>query len=189
LSPVIWQPSAPLCRVPGYHSDRLGGLSTWAGEEPSLGNVPRARSRINEARKTRFALRLLASLLDNALRIYAWFLLIVTVLPAAARLARPRELARILLLRYQNPARRKRARIGGFIFLSLSILAMPFAIRAQRAESRWLIIALLVGVVSSLEFLLDSRLFEEESLTRQNRYFGGVYASIAIATILLLMTR
>jgi hypothetical protein len=38
--------------------------------------------------------------LDKALRIYAWFLLIVTALPAFARLARPRDLARILLLRY-----------------------------------------------------------------------------------------
>jgi hypothetical protein len=126
--------------------------------------------------------------LEHALRIYAWFLLVVTVLPAAARLLRPLELARILLVRYQNPTRRKRARIGGFIFLGLSILAMPFALRAQRLESRWLIIALLVGAVSSLEFVLDTRLFDEHSLARQNRYFGGIYAAIAIATVLLLLT-
>jgi hypothetical protein len=126
--------------------------------------------------------------LEHSLRIYAWFLLIVTVLPAAARLVRPRELARILLVRYQNPTRRKRARLGGFGFLGLSLLAMPFAIRAQRPEARWLIIALLVGAVSSFEFVLDTRLFDEDSLTRQNRYFGGVYAAIAIATILLLLT-
>ena len=49
--------------------------------------------------------------------------------------------------------------------------------------------ALLVGAVSAMEFLLNSRLFDEESLTRQNRYFGGVYAAIAIAIALLLMTR
>lgn len=127
--------------------------------------------------------------MEHALRIYAWFLLIVTVLPAAARLARPRELARILLVRYENAKRRKRARLGGFAFLALSIIAMPFAIRAQRAEARWLIMALLVGMVSSLEFLLDSRLFDEESLARQNRYFGAVYAAMAIATGLLLFTR
>jgi hypothetical protein len=125
---------------------------------------------------------------DHALRIYAWFLLIVTVLPAAARLARPRELARILLLRYQNPKRRKRARFGGLGFFALSLVAMPFAIRAQRAESRWLIIALIIGAVSSFEFVLDTRLFDEDALTRQNRFFGGVYAAIAIATILLLLT-
>ncbi len=92
----------------------------------------------------------------------------------------------MILIRYKDPGRRKRARIGGILFLVISLIAMPFAIRAQRAESRWLIIALLVGAVSSLEFLLDSRLFEEEALTRQNRYFGGIYASIAIATLLLL---
>jgi hypothetical protein len=127
--------------------------------------------------------------LDKALRIYAWFLLIVTALPALARLARPRDLARILLLRYQNPKRRKRARIGGAIYLVLSILATPFLLRSPLQQQRWLVIALLVGAVSALEFLMSSRIFEEEALTRQNRYFGGVYAAIAIAVALLLITR
>jgi len=46
-----------------------------------------------------------------------------------------------------------------------------------------------VGMVSALEFLLNSRLFSEDALTRQNRAFGGVYASMAIAVALLLFTR
>jgi hypothetical protein len=127
--------------------------------------------------------------LNNALRIYAIFLLIVTALPAAARLARPRELARILMVRYQNPKRRKRARIGGLIYLGLSLFAIPFLLRAEVRRERWLVIAVLVGAISALEFLLDSRLFSEEALTRQNRVFGGVYASMAIAVALLLFTR
>ena len=127
--------------------------------------------------------------MDKTLRIYAWFLLIVTALPAFARLARPRDLARILLLRYQNPKRRKRARIGGAIYLVLSILATPFLLRSPLQQQRWLVIALLVGAVSALEFLMNSRLFNEDDLTRQNRYFGGVYAAIAIAVALLLITR
>jgi len=127
--------------------------------------------------------------LDRALRIYAWFLLIVTALPAAARLARPRELARIVLLRYQDPRRRKRARIGGVIYLGLSLFAIPFLLRAQMRQERWLVMAVLVGMVSALEFLLNSRLFVEEALERQNRIFGGVYAAMAIAIALLLLTR
>ena len=127
--------------------------------------------------------------MDKTLRIYAWFLLIVTALPALARLARPRDLARILLLRYQNPKRRKRARLGGAIYLVLSILATPFLLRSPLQQQRWLVIALLVGAVSALEFLMNSRIFDEEALTRQNRYFGGVYAAIAIAVALLLITR
>ena len=71
--------------------------------------------------------------MDKTLRIYAWFLLIVTALPAFARLARPRDLARILLLRYQNPKRRKRARIGGAIYLGLALLATPFLLRSPLA--------------------------------------------------------
>jgi hypothetical protein len=127
--------------------------------------------------------------LDNTLRIYAWFLLIVTALPAIARLARPLDLARILLLRYQDPKRRKRARIGGAIYLGLALAASPFLLRSRLPQERWLVMALLVGAVSALEFLLNSRVFNEEALARQNRYFGGVYAAVASAVALLLLTR
>ena len=127
--------------------------------------------------------------MDKFLRIYAWFLLVVTALPAAARLLRPRELARITLMRYQDPRRRKRAAIGGIIYLALSLVAIPFLWRAQIRQERWLIMAVLVGMVSALEFLLNSRVLSEEGLTRENRFFGGVYAAMAIAIALLLLTR
>jgi hypothetical protein len=127
--------------------------------------------------------------LDKGLRIYAWFLLVVTALPAVARLARPRELARIVLMRYQNPKRRKRARIGGIAYLVLSLFAIPFLLVAKMHQERWLVMAVLVGMVSALEFLFNSRVFDEEALARQNRLFGGVYASMAIAIALLLFTR
>jgi cytochrome bd-type quinol oxidase subunit 1 len=126
---------------------------------------------------------------DNWLRIYAWFLLIVTALPAIARLARPRELAQIMLLRYQDPNRRTRAGIGGAVYLGLALVAVPFLWRSPLQQQRWLIMALLVGAVSAVEFLLNSRGFAVDELARQNRYFGGVYASIAIAVGLLLLTR
>ncbi len=83
--------------------------------------------------------------MDKALRIYAWFLLVVTALPAVARLARPRELARIVLMRYQNPKRRKRARIGGIAYLVLSLFAIPFLLVAKMHQERWLVMAVLVG--------------------------------------------
>ena len=127
--------------------------------------------------------------MNNALRIYAWFLLIVTALPAVARLLRPRELARITLMRYQDAKRRKRARIGGLIYLGLSLFAIPFLLRAEMRQQRWLIMAVLVGAISALEFLLSSRHSDEEALTRQNRLFGGIFAAVAIAVALLLFTR
>lgn len=127
--------------------------------------------------------------MDNWFRIYAWFLLLVTALPAFARMARPRELAKIMLVRYQNPNRRKRARIGGAVYLGLALLATPFLLHSPLQQQRWLVMALLVGAVSAVEFLVNSGAFSEDDLTRQNRIFGGVYASIAIAVALLLITR
>ena len=127
--------------------------------------------------------------MDNWFRIYAWFLLLVTALPAFARLARPRELAKIMLVRYQSPDRRTRARIGGAVYLGLALLATPFLLRSPLQQQRWLVMALLVGAVSAIEFLVNSRAFSEDHLTRQNRIFGGLYASVAIAVALLLLTR
>ena len=127
--------------------------------------------------------------MDRTLRIYAWFLLIVTALPAAARLAKSRELARITMLRYQDPRRRKRSRITGFIYLGLALTGIPFLWRAEAHQARWLIILLILVMLSAVESLFNSRTFDEGSLARQNRLFGGVYAAIAIATALLLFTR
>ena len=127
--------------------------------------------------------------MDKTLRIYAWFLLIVTALPAAARLSKPRELARIVMLRYQDPKRRGRSRITGFIYLALALVGIPFLLRAELRQARWLIILLLLIVLSALESLFNSRAINEETLARQNRLFGGIYASIAMATALLLFTR
>jgi len=129
------------------------------------------------------------TLLEDWFRIYAWFLLIVTALPAVARLVRPRELARIMLFRYQNPRRRKRMRMGGAVYLALALLATLVLLRSPSRQQRWLLTALLVGAVSAAEFLMNSRTFAEDELERQNRIFGGVYASIAIAVALLLATR
>ena len=127
--------------------------------------------------------------MDKTLRIYAWFLLVVTALPAAARLAKPRELARIVMLRYQDPKRRKRARVTGFVYLGLAVFGIPFLLHAQARQARWLIVLLLLVMLSAVESLFNSRASNEETLARQNRLFGGVYASIAIATVLLLFTR
>lgn len=127
--------------------------------------------------------------MDKTLRIYAWFLLVVTALPAAARLGKPRELARIVMLRYQDPKRRKRTRVTGFIYLGLALLGVPFLLYAQARQARWIIILLLLVMLSAVESLFNSRVPNEEALARQNRLFGGVYAAIAIATALLLFTR
>ena len=69
------------------------------------------------------------------------------------------------------------------------VLATPFLLRSPEHQKRWLTMALLVGAVSAVEFLMNSRSFSIDDLMRQNRYFGGVYASIAIAVVLLLLTR
>lgn len=75
------------------------------------------------------------------------------------------------------------------IYLGLALVTAPFLLRSPEHQKRWLTMAILVGAVSAVEFILNSRTFSEDQLARQNLYFGGVYASIAIAVFLLLLTR
>jgi|SRR5271157_2607545 len=113
---------------------------------------------------------------------------------AAWHLAMPRKLARELLVQYQNPQRRKWNRVWGVI--TSLLFAMLFAIsllpRTGMLQQRWgvvLVLVLLYSMIGSVESLLNSLLFSEDALTRQNRAFGCVYASMAIAAALLLFTR
>ena len=92
-------------------------------------------------------------------------------------------------LRYQTPKRRRTARIGAIVYFVLALLATPILLRSPAHQQRWLLIALFIGAVSAVEFLLNSGASTEDALARQNRYFGGVYASISIAVALLLITR
>ncbi len=118
-------------------------------------------------------------------RVYAWLLLVVTVLPAVARVLRPWDLAQITWKRYEKAANRRRFLImgSGYMLLALGLLPMYYLFWRQQ---RWVLLAFVYSVISAGEFILNARADSVEKIARQNRIFGGLYAMIAIATVLLL---
>ena len=118
-------------------------------------------------------------------RIYAWLLLVVTVLPALARVLKPLDLAQITWKRYEKSANRRRFLWMGpaYMVVALGLLPMYYLFWRQQ---RWVLLAFVYSVVSAGEFILNARAESVEKITRENKIFGGLYAMIAIATWLLL---
>jgi hypothetical protein len=125
------------------------------------------------------------SQLEKYERVYAWMLLVVTVLPAIARVLRPWDLAQITWKRYEKAASRRRFLMmgTGYMVLALGLLPMYYLFWRQQ---RWVLLAFVYSVISAGEFILNARAGSVEKIARQNKIFGGLYAMIAIATWLLL---
>ena len=87
-----------------------------------------------------------------------------TALPAAARLAKPRELARIVLCATRIPERRKRARVGGIAYLIISLFIISLLAGRQNAPGTLAGDGRASGRGLRVEFLMNSRVFEEETL-------------------------
>jgi hypothetical protein len=118
-------------------------------------------------------------------RVYAWLLLVVTVLPALARVLRPADLAQITWKRYEKSASRRRFLWMGTAYMVVALGLLPMYYLFWR-QQRWVLLAFVYSVVSAGEFILNARAESVEKITRENKIFGGLYAMIAIATWLLL---
>ena len=125
--------------------------------------------------------------MDKFARWYAWFLLVATALPAIVRLASPRQLAFVTSQRLTTDQKRSRHRLLGWISMLGSLVLVPIYIFYSR--QRWLVIAFFIGVLTGVEMLRNSASPAEESLVRQNRLFGVVYAVCAVATYLFLIRK
>ncbi len=121
-------------------------------------------------------------------RVYAWLLLVVTVLPAIVRLTRPLDLAKITWTRYQKAASRKRYLVlgTGYMLLALGLLPLYYLFWRQQ---RWVLLAFVYSVISAGEFILNARAKDVSKIAQQNRIFGGLYVMVAIAVWLLLFNR
>jgi hypothetical protein len=125
--------------------------------------------------------------LDKFARYYAWFLLIATALPAAIRLIQADKLAQLISQRIADARMRARHRVWGWISLVGSFILLPAYFFYSR--QRWMIVALFIGVLTGVEMISNASSPEEDSLVRQNRYFGVGYAVAAAATWFFLIRK
>ncbi|HEX6466192.1 MAG TPA: hypothetical protein VFZ99_02740 [Terriglobales bacterium] len=116
---------------------------------------------------------------------YAWFLLVASILAAAMRLLRNRQLAEIICLRMSKEGARRRFRTAGIALVFGSFLTIPLYLYMWRGE-KWLLIACFYGVVSAVEFVTNAATLHLSSLLNQNRIYGALYAVTAVVTYLVL---
>jgi hypothetical protein len=125
--------------------------------------------------------------LDKFARYYSWFLLVATVLPALVRLAQPRNFAQITSARISDAKARARHRMWGWISLLGSGVLIPVYFLYSR--QRWMIVAFFIGILTGIEMIGNANAPEEQSLTKQNRYFGVGYLAAAAATWFFLIRK
>ena len=123
--------------------------------------------------------------MDKFARYYSWFLLVATALPAAVRLVQPQKFAHLTSERIAEARARARHRMWGWISFLGSFILIPVYFLYSR--QRWMIVAFFIGILTGLEMIGNANAPEEQSLARQNRYFGFAYAVAAAATWFFLI--
>lgn len=119
--------------------------------------------------------------MDKFGRWYIWFLLFVTALPALLRLLQTRRVAEMVSERMQDLKKRSRSRLFGIASVAGAFVLLPVYFLYSRQA--WLIIAFVVGILTGVEMIGNAARPEPESLVRQNRIFGWLYALTAVGII------
>ncbi|HEX7961392.1 MAG TPA: hypothetical protein VF493_15830 [Terriglobales bacterium] len=117
--------------------------------------------------------------------VYAWFLLITSLLAAGMRLLRTEQLAVIMRDRLNKEGARRRFRVAGIALAFGSFLTIPLYLYMWKGQN-WLLIACIYGVVSAIEFVTNAATVHLSGLLTQNRIYGILYAATAVATYLVL---
>lgn len=125
--------------------------------------------------------------MDKFARYYSWFLLIATGLPAVMRLTQAKNFAQLTSERIRDEKKRARHRMWGWVSLLGSGVLIPVYFLYSR--QRWMIVAFFIGILTGAEMIGNARSPEQESLTRQNLYFGFAYAVAAAATWFFLIRK
>lgn len=125
--------------------------------------------------------------MDKFARYYSWFLLVATALPAAVRLGQAKKFARLTSEKIAEQGQRARHRMWGWISLLGSFVLIPVYFIYSR--QRWMIVAFFIGIITGIEMIGNAQSPHEDSLTRQNRYFGVAYALAAAATWFFLIRK
>ncbi len=125
--------------------------------------------------------------MDRFGRYYVWFLLFISAAPAVLRLAQTRQVAALVSERLQDAKRRSRTRTMGLWSAIGSFMLLPVYIFFYREA--WLVMAFVVGVLTGVEMVGNARRPEPESLVRQNRLFGWLYATTAVGIVVWLVRR
>lgn len=112
-------------------------------------------------------------------RFYVWFLFVLSVITAIARLAAARQFGAMMAAKLADPRRRRRQQWMGWSVLLLSPLILVYAFFGPLPA--WMWVAAGIGMLNGAEQLLNTRFPDRDSLTYSSRIFGTLHALAAFA--------
>jgi len=122
--------------------------------------------------------------LDKFGRYYGWFLIVATGLPAVMRLIQPREMAEITAERVKDEKKRSRWKLYGWLTIVGSFVLIPiYFIWSHKVV--WLV-GFALGVLTGIEMIGNAASPQTDSLARQNRVYGAIYAVATVAAYFIM---
>jgi hypothetical protein len=111
-------------------------------------------------------------------RFYVWFLFVVAILTALARLGLPVQFAVMMSAKLADERKRRRQRFFGWVILVASPLILLYGLFGPIRA--WMWVATGMGMLNGIEQLLTAAYPDRASLTYLSRIFGAFNALAAI---------
>ena len=111
-------------------------------------------------------------------RFYVWFLFVISIITALARLGLPGQFAAVMADKMSDERKRRRQRIWGWAIVLGSPIILVYGFFGHIAA--WMWVAALIGILNGAEQLLNTAYPDRSSLTYLSRIFGAFHALAAI---------
>jgi len=118
-------------------------------------------------------------------RFYVWFLFVVSILTALARLGLPGQFAVMMSAKLADARKRNRQVLFGWIILAASPLILLYWFYGPLRA--WMWVAAGMGILNGIEQLLSARYPDRASLAYLSRIFGAFNALAAILIWFLVL--
>lgn len=119
-------------------------------------------------------------------RFYVWFLFVISVITALARLGAARQFAAVMSDKLREARKRTRQRWMGLAILLASPLILIYGLFGHLQP--WMWVAAGIGVLNGAEQVLNTAYPDRESLVYSSRVFG-VFHALAVVLIWAMVLR
>jgi len=112
-------------------------------------------------------------------RFYVWFLFVISVITALARLGLPGQFALVMSAKLEDERKRRRQRFWGWVIILASPAILLYGVVGHIRA--WMWVAAAIGILNGGEQVLDTAYPDRGSLVFLSRIFGAFHAIAAIA--------
>ena len=123
--------------------------------------------------------------MHNLGRFYVWFLFVISIITALARLGLPGQFAAVMEQKLSDERKRRRQRIWGWAIVLGSPLILIYGLFGPIQP--WMWVAAGIGMLNGFEQILNAGYPDLASLTFLSRIFGTFHALAAVLIWVLVL--